>query len=72
VAAAALMSSDIGSALIVALVHTLAMSAAGGALAIGVYHWLGLKFLTRSWFNLDLVWALSLILVGAVSLLTLG
>ena len=72
VAAAALMSTNLGAALTVALAHTLAMSAAGGALAIGVYHWLGLKFLTRSWFNLDLVWALSLVLVGVVSLLTLG
>jgi hypothetical protein len=26
--------------------------------------WLGLKFLSRTWFNLDFVWALSLILVG--------
>jgi hypothetical protein len=34
----------------------------------GVYRWLGLRFLSRSWFNLDLVWALSLILVGAISL----
>ena len=71
VAAAALMGSNIGSALTVAVVHTLAMTAAGGALAIGVYYWLGLKFLTRSWFNLDLVWAVSLILVGVISLLTL-
>ena len=26
--------------------------------------WLGMKFLTRSWFNLDLVWAISLLAVG--------
>ncbi|MDG1352976.1 MAG: hypothetical protein P8P70_07410 [Sulfitobacter sp.] len=25
----------------------------------------GLKFLSRAWFNLDVVWALSLVLVGA-------
>ena len=46
------------------------MTAAGGILALGVYHWLGLKFLSRSWFNLDLVWALSLVLVGVLSLIT--
>lgn len=70
-AAAQLMSSTTSAALAVAVIHTLAMLLAGGSLAVGVYHWLGLKFLSRSWFNLDLLWALSLILVGAVSLLTL-
>lgn len=66
-----LMQSNAGIALIVAVTHTLAMTVSGGALAAGVYHWLGLKFLSKGWFNLDLVWALSLILVGAVALLTL-
>jgi hypothetical protein len=28
----------------------------------------GLKFVSRSWFNLDATWAISLILVGALSL----
>ncbi|MGR3313443.1 hypothetical protein [Roseovarius indicus] len=70
-AAFSLMGSDTGTALVVAVVHTLAMTAAGGALAVGVYHWLGLKFLTKGWFNLDTVWALSLIVVGAISLVTL-
>ena len=32
------------------------------------YRYLGLKFLSRSWFNLDATWAVSLILVGTVSL----
>src|SRR6056297_23630 len=67
-AAFALMRSTIATAAIVAVVHTLAMTAAGGALAFGVYRWLGLKFLSRSWFNLDLLWALSLVLVGGLSL----
>lgn len=70
-AAFALMSSNTGAALVVAVAHTLAMTVAGGALAVGVYRWLGLKFLSRSWFNLDAVWAASLVAVGAVSLLTL-
>lgn len=61
----------VGAALVVAFVHTLAMIASGGAIAVGVYHWLGLKFLSKGWFNLDVVWALSLIAVGAISLLTL-
>jgi len=70
-AAESLMRSNAGIAVLVALAHTLAMTLSGGALAFGVYHWLGLKFLSRSWFNLDVVWALSLILVGGIALLTL-
>ncbi len=66
-----LMQSNAGIALVVAITHTLAMTVSGGALAAGVYHWLGLKFLSKGWFNLDLVWALSLILVGGVALLSL-
>jgi hypothetical protein len=68
-AAATLMTGNTGIAAVIAAVHTLAMTVSGGALAYGVYRWLGLRFVSRSWFNLDLVWALSLVLVGAVSLL---
>ena len=67
-AASALMAGNAGIAALVALVHTLAMTVSGGALAFGVYRWLGLRFLSRGWFNLDVVWAVSLILVGALSL----
>ncbi len=68
-AAQDLMARNAGIAMSVALVHTLAMSLSGGLMAFGVYRWFGLRFLSKSWFNLDLVWALSLILVGAISLL---
>jgi len=64
-AARDLMGQNVASALIVALAHTLAMTLAGGVIAGAIYFWFGLKFLSRTWFNLDLVWALSLILVGA-------
>lgn len=67
-AAGALMTGTAGVAALVALAHTLAMTLSGGAIALGVYHWLGLRFLSRGWFNLDVVWALSLILVGVLSL----
>ncbi|MCR9256714.1 MAG: hypothetical protein NXI16_11560 [Alphaproteobacteria bacterium] len=67
-AAGILLQNGIVVAVIVAVIHTLAMTLSGGGVAVLVYRWLGLKFLTRSWFNLDVVWALSLILVGAVSL----
>ena len=44
------------------------MIVAGGCLAWVVYRYLGLKFVSRSWFNLDTSWAVSLILVGAIAL----
>ena len=70
-AAETLMSGNAGIAVLVALAHTAAMTLSGGAFALGVYHWLGLRFLSKSWFNLDLVWALSLIAVGGISLMFL-
>ena len=50
------------------MVHALAMVMAGGLIALLVYAWLGLRFLSQSWFNLDLVWAVSLILIGGAGL----
>jgi hypothetical protein len=67
-AAGRLIDADLGMAVLVSLIHAAAMITAGGAFAWLVYRYLGLKFLSRSWFNLDAVWALSLVLVGAVSL----
>ena len=67
-AAGALINANVGMALLVSLIHTLAMLAAGGFLAWLVYRYLGLKFISRSWFNLDAIWSISLILVGALSL----
>jgi hypothetical protein len=64
-AAQTLMGGNVTTAFTVAAVHTLAMVVAGGLLATIIYLWLGLKFLSRTWFNLDFVWAFSLIVVGA-------
>ncbi|WP_234219191.1 hypothetical protein [Ruegeria pomeroyi] len=69
-AAGSLMSRGAAIAITVALVHTAAMIAAGGAAAWAVYRWLGLSFLSKSWFNLDRVWAASLVLVGVIALAT--
>jgi hypothetical protein len=66
-AANALINADLGMAVLVSVVHAVAMVAAGGSLAWLVYRYLGLKFVSRSWFNLDSTWAFSLILVGALS-----
>ena len=65
-----LMAQNSATALLVALVHTISMVIAGGVFALLVYGWLGLKFLSRSWFNLDFVWAISLIFIGVIGLLT--
>ena len=62
--AQALMGQSVTTAFVVALAHTAAMTLAGAFLALVVYLWLGLSFLSRTWFNLDIVWALTLILVG--------
>jgi hypothetical protein len=66
-AAGALINNNLGMAVLVSAVHSVAMIAAGGVLAWLVYRYLGLKFVARSWFNLDATWAFSLILVGALS-----
>ena len=67
-AAGALINANLGVAVLVSVVHSVTMVAAGGFLAWLVYRHLGLKFVSRSWFNLDASWAVSLILVGALSL----
>ena len=63
-----LINANLGMAGLVAVVHAAAMIVAGGSLAWLAYRFLGLKFISRSWFNLDTSWAASLILVGAVAL----
>ena len=67
-AAATLMNANLGMAVLVSVVHATAMIAAGGCSAWLVYRYLGLKFVSKSWFNLDTSWAVSLILAGAIAL----
>ena len=67
-AAGALINANLGMSILVSIVHSVTMIAAGGTLAWLVYRYLGLKFVSRSWFNLDATWAFSLVLVGALSL----
>lgn len=45
-------------------VHTAAMLAVAGTVALVVYYKLGLALLRRAWFNLDALWALALIAAG--------
>jgi hypothetical protein len=67
-AASTLISANLGMAVLVSIVHSGAMIGAGGLSAWLVYRYLGLKFVSRSWFNLDATWAVTLVLVGALSL----
>ena len=69
-AAATLISGNLLTAVTVAIVHAATMIVSGGIMAFAVYQWLGLKFISKSWFNLDVVWALSLIVVGSIGLAT--
>ena len=68
-AASALMATT-ALALAVAVVHTAAMIGSGGVVAYAVHRWLGLEFLRKGWFDLELVWALSLIVVGVLGVWT--
>jgi hypothetical protein len=67
-AAGSLINANLGMAVLVAIVHAAAMIAAGGCCAWLAYRYLGLKFISQSWFNLDAIWAVSLILVGSIGL----
>ena len=47
-------------------VHTLAMLATTGVIAVVVYQWVGVAFLRRGWINLDLIWTAALVLTGVI------
>ena len=49
--------------------HTLGYLSATAALALVVYHKLGLAVLRRAWFNLDLLWIGALLAMGILTLL---
>ena len=67
-AAGTLIDANLSMAVLVSIVHAGAMIAAGGCVAWLVYRHLGLKFVSRGWFNLDAIWAASLVLVGSIAL----
>jgi len=48
--------------------HTLAMFAVMGVIAIVVYEKLGVMILKRTWFNVDLLWAGTLVAAGVITL----
>jgi hypothetical protein len=50
-------------------VHTVAMLTVTGAIALGVYEWVGVAFLRRGWINLDRLWIAALVAAGLILLL---
>ena len=63
------VSQGAGSGIWATLVHTLGYFTVTAAVALLVYRKLGLAILRRSWINLDLIWAIALVVTGCVALL---
>lgn len=61
--------SSVSAATAAVAIHTLAYLLVTGAIAWLVYTRVGLSILRRAWFNLDRIWAFSLILTAALTLL---
>jgi hypothetical protein len=59
---------NVGTAFSVALIHSGVMIAAGGIMAATFYYIFGLKFLSKTFINLEKIWAASLTLVGVLGL----
>jgi hypothetical protein len=55
--------------LLAALVHSAGYLLMTGAIAALVYERIGLGFLRRGWINLDLVWAVALVMTGCATLM---
>ena len=61
-------SATVLSDLAVVGLHTVAMFAVMSVIAIVVYEKLGVTILKRTWFNLDLLWAVALVGAGLITL----
>lgn len=66
---AAVTSNALIPALAAVGVHTAAMLAVAGVLAVVVYQKLGVEVLRRAWVNLDVLWVGALAITGTVALL---
>ncbi len=57
------------------VIHTAAMLATTGAIALVIYDWydrIGLGFLRRGWINFDWIWSFALIAGGVVLIVALS
>src|SRR5215472_18893718 len=62
-------SQDAATGVWATLIHTLGYFSVTTLVALLVYQKLGLAMLRRSWFNLDLIWAIALVVTGSFALL---
>lgn len=62
------VSQGAASGIWATLIHTLGYFTVTAAVALLVYHKFGLAMLRRSWFNLDLIWAIALVVTGLAAL----
>ena len=49
-------------------VHTLSFFVVTGIVAVVVYEVVGLALLRKAWFNLDMLWAIALMIAGVVTI----
>jgi hypothetical protein len=64
-----IMPSSFGTLAGAVLIHTIAMVAVGGAIAVAVYEFVGVGVLRRGWLNLDRLWPYALGAGAAATLL---
>jgi hypothetical protein len=57
------------SGALAALVHTAGYLLVTGVIAVIVYERVGLRFLRTAWVNLDLVWAVALVVTGLATII---
>ena len=62
------VSATVLAALAAVGLHTLTLFVVMGAIALVVYEKLGVMILKRTWFNLDLLWAGTLVAAGVITL----
>jgi hypothetical protein len=67
-----MFAGSIWIGLLAVVVHTTAMLLAAGAIAWAVFAWVGLAVLRRAWINLDWLWGIALIAIGALFVLLAG
>ena len=61
------MSAGQTTALLATFVHTLSYLAVSGAIAYLVYRHLGLRFLRTAWINMNVIWAVALIVTAVAT-----
>jgi hypothetical protein len=61
------MTAGQSTALLATLIHTLSYIAVSGAIAYFVYRHLGVRFLRTAWINLNVIWAVALIVTAVAT-----